>query len=226
MTLVAKPNFWVQIKNTALVLLVGVFMVMFFYDGLLGYPKSNDEVVKVIKTKYADKLSTPQNAEIKKILDSWPGWDNVPLEQQEALSNFHRVERFPEKWHNPLDMRTQLIIAVTLALLTILAVWWFIFCLRRLVTADDSGISPARGVKVPWDAITVIDNTYWKKKNIVWITYKDAAGAEKKAKLDDYHLDNLRPILQELEQRATGAQLIAPPDADAPAATSGDAKKA
>jgi hypothetical protein len=229
MPLVATPSTYVRNKNVILILLVGVFFGMFLWDGLLGYPKANDEVIAKIADKngeYATFFKDGKNAEFYQLVQNWPGWKNATIEQKNLAFKFQQEIARKEKWHNVLDIRTQLYIALVLGPLTIVSIWWFIHCQRRRVIADEKFLSPARGVQIPWEAITKIDNTKWKKSGIVYVTYTEN-GQSKEATLDEYHLDKLRPILQVMEERAPQAELIPPAGeaSDDDAKNAGDAKK-
>jgi hypothetical protein len=205
--LVATPSTTVRNKNILLILMVAGFCGWFTYDGLVGYVKSNDKVLAEAREKYKDELTA--NIRARELLETWPGWDNATPQQQQDATVFMRGK--PESWHNPLDMKTQKIISVCLAGVTIITIWWFFHCQRRRAIANAQTLSPARGVEIPWSSITKIDNTKWKKSGIVWITYKEN-NEELEAKLDDYHLDKLRPILQLMEEKCPHAELISPPD--------------
>lgn len=218
MALVATASTTVRNKNILMVVLCAVFAAWFGYDGLIGWPAVNDDTVQKTKIQYRDKVREDLRAKV----DAWPGWNQATAAERDAMNRIILDSNInaESKWHSPLDILFQRVLTVGLIVVTGAAVWWVIRCQKRRATADENSLSPAPGVSIPWEAIKTVDNTRWQKSGIVKLTYTDSAGVERPAVLDEYHLDNLRPILQELATRANNAQFIPPPEtpADAPAA--------
>ena len=217
MPLIATASTQVRNKNIILILLCAVFAALFVYDGFYGYVQSNDNVIRDIAAQDRKKPYLEESTRV--LFAQWPGWANATDIQKEFATSFVTEKKLPVKWHNTLDLFVQKILAVALVAITGLAVWWFLHCQKRRAIADEKSLSPAPGVEIPWDAITEVDNTRWKKSGIVTLTYKNVQGLPETEILDEYHLDNLRPLLQELERRAVHAKFISPgqPEETAPA---------
>jgi hypothetical protein len=197
----------VRNKNLLLVLMFLFAMGMFAYDGFHGYPHKNDLTVD-----HMLKVMIPANqldASLKPQLEAWPGWDAATPELRDKMYGLTRANNV-DGFHSALDIQIQQIIAVGLTLIAAAAVWWFFHCQRRRVTADDAALSPAPGVTIPWGKIKTVDNSFWNKKGLVYITYTDDAGEERQAKLDDYVVDRtpLIEILNRVEARAVNAEFL------------------
>jgi hypothetical protein len=78
------------------------------------------------------------------------------------------------------------------------------------VECDDGTLSPARGLVIPWEKITRVDNTRWRTMDIVDLTFTDEAGAPQKALLDGYEVDRekLVEILDQLSAKAAHAEFL------------------
>lgn len=217
MQLVAPASKTVRNKNLLIVVLCAVFAGWFGYDGWIGWPASNDKTVDAARNKYMGTI--PE--QLKKHVQNWAGWNESNYDEQKIVSEIITGANINTevKWHSPLDIIVQKVITVSLFVLTGVALWWVLHCQKRCAAADDNALSPAPGLSIPWEAITKVDNTRWKKSGIVYVTYTDPAGPEKRAVLDDYLLDDLRPILQELASRAHSAEFIPRPDAPSDAST-------
>jgi hypothetical protein len=220
MSLVATASREVRNKNLILIALCGVFLGLFVWDGVYGWPKANDETIRAIwsdKTHQAKLLeysaANPlENAQ--ELFEHPQKWGDMTAEQQEAVARFIAAKSIPLPMHSRLDILAQQLIAGGLLLATGAAVWWFFRCQKRRGEADENGISPYPGEVIAWDAIRKVDNTKWKKSGKVFLIYVDSSGSEQEALLDEYHLDKLRPVLQMLEENARHAEFISPPGND------------
>jgi hypothetical protein len=218
MPLVAKASNTVRNKNLLIVLMCLGFFVMFLYDGFIGYPRTNDLGVEKLKQMFAEgKIKAKDPEEMDRwqaALSNWRGWNNATGAQREQMHEIatkgSTVAGGVENWKRPFDIELQRYIVYGLAAAVIASLWWFIHCQQRRAIADDTTVSPAKNVVIPWDKITVIDNTRWKKSGIVEITYLDDAGNPQKAKFDDYELDRepLLGILDMLAEKARNAEFI------------------
>lgn len=215
MPLVARASTTVRNKNLLIILMCAAFLGWFAYDGFVKYPRDNDRLVDYMKSMVdANKLSTNNLP----ALSIWPGWNNATSFDRNAMTRLATEEAKVEGWHSETDMATQKYIVAGLAAAVAASIWWFFHCQARRVVADDTTVSPAKGTTIPWEKITIIDNTRWKSSGIVDITYLDDAGKPQHAKFDDYELERepLLEILDQLAAKATHAELIPRED---PAAT-------
>ena len=222
--LLARPSFTFTLKNLAILLMCAVFLCLFAYDGYVGYPRKDDELVKVMRSMIdQDKLDVRFRVE----LDAWPGWDNASEATRERMDHIARQEAKIEGWKGPLDIEIQKWVLLLLIVATAWSLWRFIRFRRRRVIADDATVSPAAGVVIPWDKITRVDNSLWKSKGIVQITYTDATGATKIDKFDDYETDRepLLKILDQLSEKAVNAEFVPKEDPTEPATDTTQAKQ-
>lgn len=214
MALVARASTTVRNKNIILILLCAIFTAWFAYDGFHAWPTKNDALVKQQIAAIGTKVDPSHGPALRE----WKSWQESTSAQRAEMTR--RMENLHvEGWHSEFDINVQRYIVIGLAVATLAAIWWFFHCQRRRAIADDQGLSPAPGLFIPWNNITVIDNTRWKSTGIVDVTYVDANNTEQKTVLDDYQLDNLPPVLNEVAERATQAKLIPPPGEPAPPST-------
>jgi hypothetical protein len=228
--LVAKASNTVRNKNLLIILMCAGFFVWFAYDGWVAYPRTNDLAVERLKNMMADgKLKARDQDELDQwqaALATYKGWNQATPAERARIDKIAAVGKTiaggVEGWKSPFDINLQRYIVYALAAAVLASIWWFIRCQRRRATADETTVSPAPGVVIPWDKITVVDNTRWKKSGIVDITYTDGQGSAQKAKFDDYELDRepLLAILDMLAEKADKAEFIPKeePLADPPAA--------
>ena len=183
----------------------------FAYDGFIGWPTRNNQLVEgpITTRVHDDALYTQYQPNI----DAWHaggGWDNADSDARLTMSNIaHALNT--EGWKTEPDIKNQKYIVIALALATLGAFGWFIKCQKRRAIAQGDTVSPSPGITIPWDKITVVDNTRWKSTGIVTITYDLADGnGPQKAKFDDYETDRepLLQILDQLAEKATHAEFI------------------
>jgi hypothetical protein len=218
MPLVAKASNTVRNKNLLIILMCAGFFVWFAYDGWVAYPRTNDIAVTKLKQMMADgKLKARDQIELdqwQELLNQWKSWNAAAPQEREVMNKIaltgKEIFGGVGDWKRPFDIELQRYIVYGLGVAVIAAVWWFIHCQRRRAIADEATVSPAPGVVIPWDKITIVDNTRWKKSGIVDITYTDAQGATRQAKFDDYELDRepLLTILDMLAEKADKAEFI------------------
>jgi hypothetical protein len=218
MALVARASTTVRNKNLLIILMCAVFFAWFAYDGYVGYPRRNDRIVERMKGWLDEGKIDP---EFDKDIRGWQGWSNETPEARERMdkvvaSSKNRVK--VEEWKAVLDISVQRWIVLGLAGATAGSIWWFFHCQRRRAIGEETTVSPAEGVVVPWDKITRVDNTRWKSTGIVEITFPGPDGKPQKAKFDDYELERepLLEILDQLAIKAVNAEFI-PRDEPAPA---------
>jgi hypothetical protein len=230
MTLVARASKTVRLKNLAIVVMCLVFCGWFLRDGFIKYPEGNDAVVRQI-------LDKPDASDaIKSRAMKWTHWNDETPESRQAMYDELRKETGSEAgkvarlFKQPFDVEFQQWLAWGLVGCVGASIWWFIHCQRRRAIAEEATVSPAPGVVIPWEKITRVDNTRWKRIGIVDITYTDDKGAAQQADFDDYKLERepLLAILDQLAEKAVNAEFVpkeepqkaeaAPPSPDTPPA--------
>jgi hypothetical protein len=79
----------------------------------------------------------------------------------------------------------------------LLGIYFFAIKNKKLL-ADDRELVMSPQRKIPYDAIEKIDKTYFEKKGVFTITYKDKNGNEVDLKMSDRKYDNLGSMLDHL----------------------------
>lgn len=75
----------------------------------------------------------------------------------------------------------------------------YLYAIRsRKIVAGDDALVIADKQKIPYDAIEKIDRTYFEKRGVFTITYKNERGGETQRTLSDREYDNLGPVLDHL----------------------------
>jgi hypothetical protein len=149
---------WSQQKGLVPLLFLA-FAAWFLWDGLVGYPRSDE--------RYRAHKNLSQ-AEWEKLC-AQKGWKTDP----------------PEKEYGPAKYREQFWVSgITAAVgLTALAYWQT--QRKTVIRNDDSGISTSRGLRIPYASITQVDTRIWKEKGYAYVHYSDGQGKAGKFTLDD-----------------------------------------
>lgn len=155
----------------------------FFWDGKVGYPRSNERY-----EKWAEFRQTGQ-------LQEWPGY----------AASRGWVEKPPEHAYTPQQMTGQLIYGslATVAGLLVLAHW--LSQKGRVLRADDDGVTTPAGTRVPFNAITGLGLKKWDSKGIARVRY-ELDGRKGEFVIDDYKFDTApsRELLEEIKRRLAG----------------------
>lgn len=209
MPVVASANLNYSIRLAIVVLLCIGAALWFSYDGWKNWPAQNDKLIKYV-------IDNPRGTQGDQVnmdkFKAWPGYAIATPEQIAAMDITTKQTDISD-WKTSHDIWLQRILGVGVGVVAIFFIWKFIsYRTRHRAVADDTSLSPGPGVVIPWDNITKVDNTLWKKKGIVTLTYTDAGGQEKTAVLDEFDLDHLVPVLMELEKHAKKAEFISPPE--------------
>lgn len=204
MQIIAPASTTVRNKNLLIVLLCSVFLVLFIYDGWYAWPRKNDEKIKYVLTEKRANLVAEDIA----LLEAWKSYNESTPPTRAMVWETLKKNNLSDGWKTDLDIQVQKYIAFGLIPLVGAALWWFMHCQKRRAIATESYLSPAAGVEIPWEKITVIDNTRWERSGIVDITYMDKDGKEQQAKLDDYETarDPLIEILEYMADHAKNAK--------------------
>jgi hypothetical protein len=219
MALVAPASTSVRNRNLIFLLMCVAFTLWFGYDGFFGWPAKDDLVVKqMIEKGERDSGGVSKDMLVK--LRAWPGYAAATPDQIKAMDTVVKSTS-TEGWHSGFEIQLQKYLTYALGVISIGAIIWFFRCQRRRAIADENGLSTEPGLIIPWSDITKIDNTRWKKMGIVDVEYSGTDGRIHRTSLDDYLLDDLPPVLNELSVRADKAQFIPPESqtAEEPAAT-------
>ena len=200
--IIARASNTVRNKNLLILVMCLGMACWFAYDGFIGWPTRNNQLVEgPITTRIHDD---PLYTQYQPNIDAWKGWANADSDAHSTMSKIANTLNI-EGWKTETDIKNQKYIVIALALATLGALGWFIKCQKRRAIAEGNTVSPSPGITIPWDKITVVDNTRWKSMGIVTITYDLADGkGPQKSKFDDYETDR-EPLLQILDQLAEKA---------------------
>lgn len=214
MPLVARASKYFCGKNLLLLLMCVGAMGWFAYDGWIGWPQRNDKIVQYVKDVMIPDGRVPASMGLD--LAGWEGWDKSSVEERNRMTDVIKVAATKgdiEGWKSPTDINTQQYIVYGLILVVLWAAWRFIKFARARAIADETTLSPAPGIVIPWEKITVVDNTRWKS-GLVKITWTDDKNESHEAVFDDYELDRekLLPILDMLAEKATKAEFKNAPE--------------
>jgi len=206
MQVVARASKGYSVRILIMVGLCAVFTVWFAYDGWWNWPARNDGLVQKMKDHPSRENEDPAD---RQILAEWPGMARANADQVKEMGAL-ATRSHVDGWKTETDLFWQKVIVAGLIAATGGTIYFYLRYTRQRAIADDNGLSPAPDVQIPWANITKIDNTQWEKRGIVTITYKDAGGTTQTATLDDYDLDNLPAVLEEVANHATGAEFDPP----------------
>ena len=167
-------------------LFVAIFLLAiggwFFYDGKVGYPKSNVIFDKHEEFKVAEKLT------------EWPdyaksqGWD----------------EHAPHKRFKTDDIVGQFAFGGLAALLGAITLNYWLGQKGRVVKTDAEAVYTPSGKRVPFSAVTGIGKKKWDARGLATVRY-EIDGRKGEFILDDYKFDRdpTHAILAEIEERLT-----------------------
>ena len=205
--IIAPASKTVLRKNLIIVVMCVTFLCWFAYDGWHRYPANDDAIVKVLR----DAPETSR--ENAPAVTAWRGWAEEADETRRRMDDIVKAESgrvHVEGWKSAFDIAIQRDIVYGLIVVSSASIWWLVHCQRRRAIAEETTVSPAPGVVIPWQNIKVVDNTRWRSMGIVDITYADEKGSSQHAKFDDYLLERepLLAILDQLEAKAVHAEFI------------------
>jgi len=165
-------------------LFVALFLIAiggwFFWDGFVGYPRSNQRYLAHEELVKSDRESE---------------WASV------AASHNWTTE-VPHKLYKTPDIRMQWICGTFAALLGLVSLaYWFTQKDRTLRTDEEAVYSPA-GTRIPFPAITGLGKKKWDDKGLATVLYK-MEGRKGRFVLDDYKFDRdaTHQILTEIEEK-------------------------
>jgi hypothetical protein len=155
------------------------FAGFFFWDGKIGYPRSNERWIAYEQHKTENRVS------------EWPadaarrGW----------------TDKVPEKFYKAEDIVMQYICGIISGILgSFVLVYWVVNKGRVLKTAEGAVFEPS-GKRIPFKSITGLGKKNWEKKGLAIVRY-DVDGRQGKFVLDDYKFEAepTHQILAEIEE--------------------------
>ena len=171
---------WIQQKGLIPVFLLG-FSLWFLWDGLIGWPRSNERWD-------AHEARKDQSGEWEKYAAS-RGW----------------TTEVPHKRHETSDLVIQYIFAGTFGAIGIFSLIFWLRARKLTIRSDAEAVFTPSGKCVPYGSITQIDRRKWKSKGLATVFYS-LDGAKGRFVLDDakYEPTALDTILEDIQQHTAG----------------------
>ena len=164
-------------------LFVAVFFLgfagFFFWDGKIGYPRSNERWLAYQQHQAADRIP------------DWPA---------DAASRGWTA-KVPEKFYRPEDIVMQYVCGIASGILGLIVLgYWAAQKDRILKTAEGTLFAPS-GKRIPFDSIVGLGKKNWERKGLAIVRY-EAEGRRGKCVLDDYKFEAepTHTILAEIEE--------------------------
>ena len=157
------------------------FGLYFTFDGLVGYPRSDE------RWHAHEKLKTEPGAWEKYCAER--GWKTAP----------------PEHEYGPTKYREQYFFGGLTGLVGIFSLIYWARQRRTVIHNDEEALFSPSGTRVPYGAITAVDARRWKAKGLATVRYT-INGGKGQFVLDDAKWDPkaLDTIMQDLRERAPG----------------------
>lgn len=165
-------------------LFVALFMIAFggyfFYDGAVGWPRSNERYYK--------------HEEFAKANDD-AGWRAYAKEKGWK-------ETKPEKVYKKNEIDMQFVYGTILALVGLVTLGYWAQQIRRTLKLDDEAITSPAGTRVPFESITGLGLKKWESKGYATVRY-EVNGRKGEFIVDDYKFDTdtTRAIVDAVKQR-------------------------
>ena len=173
---------WKKQKLLLALLLLG-FGAWFAFDGVIGWPKSNERWDEYVRLK-----------------DKEGAWPEFAKAKEWAVEPPHR--RYEQK-----DILGQYMIGGLCAAIGLGTLIYWLSQIKRTLRMDDETVTTAGGVRVPFSAISGVGKKLWDSKGIAKVRYM-LNGQQGEFIVDDYKFDTkpVRQILEEIEKRLTAQQ--------------------
>ena len=171
---------WTQQKGIIPIMFIA-FGLYFTWDGLVGYPRSDERWHK------HEQLKTEPGAWEKYCAER--GWTTTP----------------PEHEHGPKKYREQYFFGGLTGVVGIFSLIFWLRQRRTVIRSDEDAIFSPSGKRVPYSAITAVDARMWKAKGLATVRYT-IEGGKGKFVLDDAKWDPtaLEVVMRDLRERALG----------------------
>jgi hypothetical protein len=165
-------------------LFVGVFLLLFgawfFWDGAVGYPRTNERYAAWKKHHDAGQQ------------DEWRayaasrGWKTQP----------------PDHPFTEMQIRGQFIYGSIASICGLLALLYWWRQIGRTLQIDDEAVTSPAGTRVPFSAITGLGLKKWESKGLAVVRY-EIDGLKGQFIVDDYKFDTeaARAIVEEIKRR-------------------------
>jgi len=167
---------WYARRMLLMFAMLAAFAGWFYKDYRWGYPKK-----AAVYAEYKKVIGQPDGKTQWTALSKEKGWDDPP------------DEITPDK----IGEQGKFAVGLGLGALAVLAT--FVVNRGKKLTADASGFTPpGRRTPIPFTSVQRVDKTRWKHKGLAYAYYKDAAGTERKAVIDDLKYAGAEQVLDRL----------------------------
>lgn len=168
---------WKKQKLLLALLLMG-FGAWFGFDGLVGWPKSNERW-RVHQSVKSEQGKWEEIAKAK-------GWNAEP----------------PHRQYERGDIIGQYVMGSICGAIGLVSLLYWLSQIRRSLRIDDDVVTTPSGVRVPFSAISGVGKKLWEAKGIAKVRYT-LEGKQGEFVVDDYKFDTkpARQILEEIEKR-------------------------
>lgn len=175
---------WIQQKGLIPVFLFG-FALWFLWDGLVGWPRSNERFDAHQRLK--DKSDEWQK------LCAQKGWVTEP----------------PHKRYETSDIALQNILAGLLDVIGAFSLLYWRRAIKMTIRSEADAVFTPSGRRVPYASITLLDRRKWESKGLATVHYT-LDGTKGRFVLDDAKYDPaaLDIIIEDIQQNTAGTAKV------------------
>ena len=152
----------------------------FFWDGAIGWPRSNERWLKHQEFKDAQNLA---------------GWHDYAKAKGWTSKEPHRL-------YKKDDIFMQYVFGGLSALIGAIVLAYWATQIRRVLRTDEEAVWSPAGTRVPFGAITGLGKKKWESKGLATVRYQ-IGGKQGQFVIDDYKFETepTRKILAEIEAK-------------------------
>jgi len=171
-------SIWKMQRLFVAVLFIG-FSGFFFWDGKVGYPRSNERWIAYEEHRVADRISEWSADAASR------GW----------------TSKVPEKFYKPEEIAMQFVCCVASGILGFIVLGYLAGQKNRVLKTEEGAVFEPSGKRIPFDAIVGLGKKNWEKKGLAIVRY-EVDGRRFKFVLDDYkyEAEPTHKILAEIEE--------------------------
>jgi hypothetical protein len=189
-TIVCRSTPWYHKRRIAMLVLVFGFCGYFIYDWQIGYPRKREAVAEWLKLK--DQLGEKEADAAYAKLAAERGW---PAEVDKKHDLGH--------WDWQINFEQPASAAVS-GVIGLIMLYFYVRTTRGRLTADAASFSTPDGQHVPFASAFRIDRRKWDHKGLAYVYYKDPAGKERRAVIDDLIFGGAAKVLERLQANFQG----------------------
>ncbi len=194
---------WIQQKGLIPIFLFG-FAVWFLWDGVIGYPRSNERWTAHERSeKYRELKDQPGEWLALCAKHGWPS--DAPEPWEEICRARGWTTTPPEHFQDRSKIIGQYVCASVAGAVGIFSLIFWLRAKNSIIRSDAEGVLTPSGKRVPYGSITQVDRRKWKSKGLATVFYS-LEGAKGRFVLDDakYEPTALDTILEDIQQQTAG----------------------